>query len=368
MGVPEIFSPQRLTLARLRRGLFVQELAARLGVAVKTVGRWERGEKEPELENLDAMARVLGFPRDYFFGDAPPRLDEAAFRSLRRMTARQRSMALAAGSQAVALDNLIGEKFKRPPADVPDLRDMHPEDASEALRAEWGLGYRPIPNFVHLLEKHGTRVYSLVHEGGEIDAFSSWQGGTPFIFLNTTKTAERSRLDAGHELGHLCLHHHNAGMVMQAEEDEAQLFASSFLMPKAPFIATAPRRINLPAVLDAKQQWGVSALAYIYRLHALGRLTEWQYRSLNIQIKSSYPKAEPGKAMPREASQVLTKVFASNVAGTSRKEMAKQLRIQLADLDEMTFGLALTPVVGAISRPTHDPAPKTKPRGMQLVK
>jgi hypothetical protein len=169
-------------------------------------------------------------------------------------------MARAAGSQAVALDMYITEKFKRPSPTVPDLRGFSPQNAAEAVRAQWGLGYRPIPNLVHLLEKNGVRVYSLVHEGGEIDGFSTWRGNFPFIFLNITKTAERSRMDAAHELAHLVLHHYLRGPAGRAEEEEARLFASCFLMPGPAFIATAPRRITLPAILDAKRQWGVSAL------------------------------------------------------------------------------------------------------------
>ncbi len=360
--VLDLFSPQRLTLARQRRGLFIQELAARVRVAVKTVTRWEKGIKEPEPENVDALAKHLGFPRNFFYGDAPPRLNEVAFRSLTKMTARQRNMAVAAGSQAVALDMLITTMFKRPAVNIPDLRNMNPEQAADTVRAQWGLGYRPIPNLVHLLEKNGVRVYSLVHEGGEIDGFSTWQGETPFIFLNTTKTAERSRMDAAHELGHLTMHYDIGGEISRDEEHEAQLFASSFLMPSAAFIATAPRRITLPAILDAKGRWGVSALAYVYRLYSLGRLSEWQNRSLNIEIKSAFPRSEPGHTVQSESSQVLAKVLASSVPGTSRKEIARHLRIHLGDLDEITFGLALTPVVGRIKPPAPQEPPTAKPK------
>jgi Zn-dependent peptidase ImmA (M78 family)/DNA-binding XRE family transcriptional regulator len=359
----ELFSPQRLTLARQRRGLFIQELAARVGVNVKTVTRWEKGEKEPEPTNVDALARVLEFPREFFFGDTPPLLDDGAFRSLAKMTARQRSMALAAGSQAVALDMYISEKFKRPSPNLLDLRGYSPQDAADAVRAQWGLGYKPVPNLVHTLEKNGIRVYSLVHEGGEIDGFSTWQGESPYIFLNTTKTAERSRMDAAHELAHLVLHLDLPGPAGRAEEEEARSFASCFLMPGPAFVASAPRRINLPAVLDAKRLWGVSASAYVYRLYGLGRLSEWQNRSLNIQIKTAFPRSEPGEPMAREASQVLAKVLASSVPGTSRKEMAKHLRIRMSDLDEMTFGLALTPVAGEI-RPA---APTSPSRGRPSI-
>lgn len=362
----ELFSPQRLRLARERRGLFMQELAARVGVSATSVSHWENAKATPLETNIDTLSQVLEFPRAYFFGDAPPTLKGAAFRSLARMTARQRGTALAAGAQAVALDMWIGSQFRRPHPIVPDLRDSSPEAAADSVRALWGLGYRPIPNLVHLLEANGVRVYSLVHGGSEIDAFSDWQGDTPFVFLNTTKTADRSRMDAAHELGHLVLHAHTAGGTEKQHEVEAQDFASCILMPKAPFIASAPRRVSLPAIIEAKQRWGVSALAYVYRLHRLGRLSEWAYRSLCIQIKSTYGVQEPGPERARETSQVLAKVLASGGVAT-RKEATRHLRIYMRDLDEMTFGLTLTPVIGGAGL-TPTPAQPNAGGGLRLMK
>lgn len=364
----EIFSPQRLQLARQRRGFFKQELAARIDVSVRTVSAWEAGTSIPKDEHIDKLANVLEFPREHFFGDAPPMLEDATFRSLARMTARQRQKALMAGSQAIALDHWIDVHFTRPGPDIPDLRDATPEGAADALRAAWGLGYQPIPNLIHLMERHGIRVYSLVHEGTEVDAFSRWLTGIPFVFLNTTKTSERSRMDAAHEIGHIALHAHTSGGETKEHEDEAQVFAASFLMPRRQFIASAPRFVTLTAIVEAKQMWGVSAMAYVHRLFSLGRLTDWQYRSLCIQIKSRYGNEEPGPQQARETSQVLAKVLTPTKAGglASRSDIAKALRIHQRDLDEMTFGLILTAVSGGAR-----PVPPTEGGGgasLKLVK
>lgn len=345
----ELFCPERLTLARERRGMFMQELAARVEVTAATVGRWENGKRVPPQEYLPVIARVLEFPEDYFFGDAPPRLETAAFRSLARMTARQRNMALAAGSQAVALDALISAKFDRPAPNVPNLSDLaaNPEAAADALRAAWGLGYQPIGNLIHRMELNGIRVFSLVHHGSEIDAFSDWQNDTPYVFLNTTKTAERIRMDASHEVAHLVLHAHTGGPTSRVEEDQARAFAAAFLMPAQAFIASAPRYINLESVILAKQAWGVSALAYVHRLHKLGRLAGYTYNSLCIQLKSKFGAKEPGPTRLKESSQVLAKVLGATESGSVRRQFAQTLRIHLRDLDEITFGLTLTPVAGS---------------------
>ena len=37
-----------------------------------------------------------------------------------------------------------------------------------------------------------------------MDAYSFWRRGVPYVFLNTMKSAERSRMDAAHELATSC--------------------------------------------------------------------------------------------------------------------------------------------------------------------
>jgi hypothetical protein len=40
-----------------------------------------------------------------------------------------------------------------------------------AVRSEWRLGERPISDMIHLLKAHGVKVFSLVEECRELDAF-----------------------------------------------------------------------------------------------------------------------------------------------------------------------------------------------------
>jgi len=362
----EIFSPERLTLGRQRRGLRKQELAARVGVSPKEVGRWEKGDCEPKEVNLKSLSRELRFPVAFFFGDAPPMLEDWAFRSLARMTASQRDMALAAGAQAVSLDLWLDTLIERPELTLPDLRGYSPEEAALGLRAYWGHGYQPLPNVVHLMEANGIRVYSLVHQDIAFDAFSVWHGVIPFVFLNTIVTPERSRMDACHEIGHLALHAHTGGGATKTENDEAREFAAAFLMPSRPFEASAPRTVTLATVIEAKQEWGVSALSYVRKLYGLGRISDWRYKSLCIEIKTKYRKTEPGPERPHESSKVLAWVFSSPESGISRRNAVEHLRIPMRDLDEMTFGLTLTPLPGS-ARPATHPTTKGDPPDLRIM-
>jgi len=135
-----------------------------------------------------------------------PSSQTASFRSQARMAASTRDAALASGALAFLLNDWLEERFSLPSPDLPDLREEEPEAAAITLRQHWGLGERPIKNMVHLLESKGVRVFSMAEDTTEVDAFSLWRETTPFVFLNTMKSAERSRFDAAHELGHLVLH------------------------------------------------------------------------------------------------------------------------------------------------------------------
>lgn len=341
------FVPARLTQARRRRALTKGRLAAASGLSARSITGYETGETVPTDETIATLAKALQFPVDFFFGSDPVRIgtDRVSFRALTSMTTAQRGTATAAGELAIELDTWIAQRFTRPTPEVPDLRGATPEVAADAVRAQWGLAHRRIPSIIHLLEAKGVRVYSLVQESREVDAFSMWWGDHPFIFLNTIKTAERSRFDAAHELGHLVLHRHGAPAGRTAEV-EANQFASAFLMPRADILARAPRYATVESVVKAKGNWGVSALALVYRLHSVGRLSDWHYQQLCIRLKSQYGSAEP-EEMSRESSQVLAKVLADmRKEGIGRREIARDLHVYTRELDELIFGLVLTPVQG----------------------
>lgn len=285
-----------------------------------------------------------------------------SFRSLARMTAAQRHSAEAAGTLALALNDWIEPRFRLPEPNVPKLGPgVDPETAAAVVRSEWQLGEQPIQNIVHLLEVHGVRVFSLAEECREVDAFSFWREARPFIFLNTQKTAEHSRLDAAHELGHLVLHWHHTSPQGKEAEREAQAFGSALLMPVASVRATAPRFPTLENLIAEKRRFRVSLAAYVYYLHKLGLMTDWHYRSLMIDMsKRGYRTKEP-RGIQSETSQVLNKVFkALRQQGIGRAEVARQLDIYPNDLDALVFGLAMLPLEGTGSGTEEPRAPSLR--------
>ena len=182
-----MFNPSRLTLARKRKRLTGRELADLAGLTAVHVSRIEQGKAENlERTTIESLSNTLCFPIAFFFGPDIdlPRKDGASFRSLSSMTAKERDAALSAGAIAYLLADWVSERFNLPDVDLLDLRfEKEPGAAAQALRSYWGLGEQPIVNVIKLLESKGIRVFSLAEDTKNVDAFSCWRNGIPYIFL-----------------------------------------------------------------------------------------------------------------------------------------------------------------------------------------
>lgn len=336
-----MFNPSRLILARKRQRLTCKELAVLINVSPVTITRIEKGHNEPDIETLKAIISALGFPKEFYFGDDIDQLtkDSASFRSLSSMSAKERDAALAAGSLAYLFSDWITEKFNLPATDLLDLKyERNAAGAARTLRDYWGLGEKPISHMIKLLESKGVKVFSLSENNKNVDAFSCWRNDTPYIFLNVFKSAEHSRFDAAHELGHLVLHKHE-GFRQKEIEIEANNFASSFLMPEADVISNISFVTSLDQVMEAKKRWKVSIAALSYRLHKIGILSDWQYRNFCIQINMrGYRTNEPNE-IEREESIIWKKIFHDLWSDRiTKNHIASDLSIPCHELESFIFG------------------------------
>jgi Zn-dependent peptidase ImmA (M78 family)/transcriptional regulator with XRE-family HTH domain len=336
-----MFNPSRLTIARQRAGLTKKELAERVGVEPRAISGFEAGQYMPTDENVMRIARAVGYPKEFLEADDIELLTPigVSFRSMSKMTAKQRDAAVAAGSIAFILSDFVDREFDLPGVDIPDFGGATPDVAAQSLRQYWGLGTLPIKNVVHLLESKGIRVFSLAENCSEVDAYSVWRGPRPFIFLNTGKSGERRRFDAAHELAHLVLHRHATPNGIYAEK-EANAFAGALLMPTASMKALGRIIPTLDYIIQLKRQWIVSASAMTLRLHELGMLTYYHYNRLYIELSSKrFHTNEPFGIKP-ETSQVWRKVFAElRKEGLGVQSLADRLLLPVDEIVKIVFGL-----------------------------
>jgi len=348
-----MFNPTRLALARKRRQLTKKALADKSGVSHVTLTRLDKGDTaDPADETIVALARALRYPVEFFYLDDCEELStrSVSFRSLSSLTARQRDAALAAGTLAFLLDDWVTERFNLPRPELLDLRDESPAAAARALREYWGIGSKPVPHMTKLLEAKGVRVFSLSESNKNVDAFSCWRGSIPYIFLNTFKSAERSRFDAAHELGHLVLHIHGASGHRDVEKDADQ-FASAFLVPSGDLIGQMPRITSIRSLIERKDRWGVSVAALAKTAFDNNLVTDWHYRELCRTISTLGYRTKEPNPRAREESVLWKKVFESLWRDRLTKEhVAKQLCLPSDEIESLIGGLSGESVVP--ERPT----------------
>ena len=257
------------------------------------------------------------------------------------MRLKERDAAISAGSLGLELSEWIEKRFKLPNPNIVDLSyETNPQSAATTMRQFWGLGESPIGDLIGLMETHGVRLFSLSENTAQVNAFSFWRDGKPYMFLNNFRTAESSIFDSAHELAHLVLHKHGDPKENRSAEREANSFASAFLMPENDVRSRFPSQISLETVLKGKKRWRVSAMAMAYRLHALGMLSEWQYKSICIELgKRGYRDGEPD-GIQRETSLVWRKLLTQLwQERTTKNDIAVDLNLPLDELEGLIWKL-----------------------------
>lgn len=338
-------------------------LGQAIGMTSKIVSEYENGRQEPPSGTLEKISRALDFPVDFFFGDdlSELRADEVSFRAFSKLSVKQKNAALRAAEIGLRLNRWLEKNFDLPVADLPDLGTYEPEAAAICLRNMWSLGEQPIKNLTQLLEAKGVRIFSLVEDTRDLNAFSFWKEGVPFIFLNTVKSAECRRFDISHELGHLVLHRHGvAPKGGKYVESQANYFASAFLMPSGSVRAYYPRFATIENLIECKKIWIVSITALIRRLKDLYLLSEWQYHDLMVKASLKGMRTnEPDSATP-ETSSLLNMVLKELwTDGITKMHIAKELAVSPAEIEGLMCGLTVL-----ASQP---PEVKTRPK-LQRVK
>ncbi|WP_089915058.1 helix-turn-helix domain-containing protein [Leifsonia sp. 21MFCrub1.1] len=353
-----MFAPSRLKLARQRLGLTLTGLANASGVSPRSLTNFETGDRVPSAESLEKLATALSVPTAFFDREALEAIapEAASFRKLSKTSATRRDAVLAGASLTVEFYDYISSNFHLPEPNIPTLDKLAPEAAAELVRQRWALGDRPVANLVHLMESKGVRLGALKHQYHDIDAFCFVRDNTPYVLLNTSKSGERQRFDAAHELGHLVLHDELEmdPSTSKERESEANQFASAFLMPRSAVLAQSMRAASLDRVLAARRYWRVSAMALTHRLHELRLLNNWQYRTMCLNLSElGYRSTEPGGIVP-ETSQLLRKVMYGTAGRVTVRDAANALSLDQRDV--RGFVRDLVPVSAADDLSDRGPA------------
>lgn len=312
------FDGGQLRIARLYNSLTLTELAAKLDVSKQSVSLYENNKIVPDCGKIMELAKILGFPFEFFFRNAKfaTKTDTTYFRSLLSTTKKERKaqslkLEFVAQIYEVLCEYIDFCQFIDPmiefdcDSDESQILD-NIEVASLELRKQWKIGDGPIENLKYILESHGLLVTRIISEDSKIDAFSQRTvvGDNDVYFIAIAKynsSESRVRFDMAHELGHIILHPWSEDLdsisreEFRARENQANLFAGSFLLPRDEFLDDVRKRPNdLNFYRMLKKKWHVSIQAMINRAHQIGVISANQYTYLMRQVsKNGWRKVEP---------------------------------------------------------------------------
>ena len=321
----QIFNGNRLKEALQFREMKITELALETGISKQSLSQYANNNSIPPYENVIKIARVLNFPYDFFLTEDLYTVvtGNTYFRSQSASTKKARNAQKIKLEYVSKLYYTLLNYVDFPRLNLPDTSTLQlPDniaeyDSDEAeteienlaanVRKNWRLGSGPIENLQYILESNGIIVTGFKDVNSSIDAFSQQiniKGTTLYIIALAigSKPIERLRFDMAHELGHILMHNWGEDNELisrdefNAREKQANMFASSLLLPKDDFsrsIYGYPTNIEYYRVL--KKKWKVSMQAMMYRARQLDIITGNQFQYMMRQVsKNGWRTKEPG--------------------------------------------------------------------------
>lgn len=294
-----MFNHNALKLARALYGWTLDEIAEKINTSRQYVHTLENGKKTPTNEQIAVFCTLFGVKRGFFYPNNFVHLEidesEVHFRKLRTTKQALKTQTISRLRLVTDIVTILENELNLPKINFPlanrqetgfSRREI--EYIAMKCREVWGLGLNPIPNMIRVAENNGAFVLNLDNTAVDIDALSIFQN-RPVILRNTAKQITcRKRFDIAHEIGHFILHRFMVTGDVQTEQ-EANMFASAFLLPEKVMLTEFPKtkngRIDWQAVSEFKLKWKVSKAACFYRAHKLGLLTDSQYKNAVITLR-----------------------------------------------------------------------------------
>lgn len=313
---------EMLRLARQRRGFTQKDASARLGIVQPLLSRLENGVSEPDEPVLTRAAIVYDLPRAFFdlrepvYG--PPVSVHPMARAKADVTSRELDMVTAELNIRVMhirkfLDSIEFEPEKTiPQLDIDQYESV--EKITSIVRAHWSMPKGPVKNIMNYVEKAGAIVGISDFSGASVSGITfRAPGQPPLILLNGAHPADRMRFTLAHEIGHLVMHRFPSPNM----EQEANEFASCFLMPKAEIEESLTcRRITLDYLASLKPEWRVSMQAILMRAKSLDLIDYNQNRYLWQQISArGWRLREPPELdFPAESPSVMKSIIRNHIS------------------------------------------------------
>ena len=289
--MPKEINFRMLSLAREARGFTQDELVSKIvNLSQGNYSRMEKGILPVPEDTLTSIAYVLDFPITFFYKAGSMANSVEYFYRKRVSTPKKELTKLEAKFDLIRLwfEDLLNEveisDFKFPELKVEAMNT--PEVIAGKIRTQANIPPGPVINLVGIMEKSGVAIYFLQNAPEKFDGTTILcRSGQRIIVVNSEIPNDRKRFTIAHELGHCVMHiPFSSDLDPYSDiEDEANAFASEFLMP-ASVIKRDLVALKYKDLSDLKNYWRVSKVALIKRAHTLGLINQSRYTHFMIEI------------------------------------------------------------------------------------
>jgi len=273
---------KRLTMARFKSGLSMQELADKSDIVTKqAINKYEKGLMAPSMNVLIKLCETLNVKVDYFLRENTLELGEIKYRKQSRLSKKkQKEIAEKTRDfleRYFETEELLGDHstFKEELRLIKIQENSDAEMAAEKVRTEWNLGNTPLYNILEILEEKGVRVLHIDEEIKHFSGMSTWVNGSIPVIVLGAMNIDRLRFTALHELGHLVLD------ILHFDDKEQERicdrFAGAMLLPNEVLLnqlGGIRKRVHLRELCLIKSEFGISPQAILYRSRQLGYIPE----------------------------------------------------------------------------------------------
>lgn len=286
-------NPMLIVIARHARGLSQADLAERIAINQGFLSKIENGVKEPSDEVVKKISEVLKFPVTFFYQreeiyglpvSVHPMHRKKSVVGIKGLEILYAEMNINIMHIRRLLQSVeLAPRTTLPRLDI-DEYNYDIEKIAALTRSMWLLPRGPVENLTKCIENAGCIVIHSDFHNIAVDAITwSIHGMPTCIFLNRDRPADRMRFTLAHELGHIVMHQHPTPQM----EDQADVFASAFLMPHDEIAESICNRVTLERLAYLKPIWRVSIQSILMRAANLGIInktqSEYLWKKINYQ-------------------------------------------------------------------------------------
>lgn len=319
------FIGRNIRFLRRSRNWILEDLSSRIGIHKVALGRIERGINLPSAMVIYHLASAFNVTVDTLFSrdslhQAPVETGDTTdtcFISLDPNSTPLPGTLLDACQEIMAAFHALEDICRVPkhatvPLSIPfDPSYTGMEALAARIRGYLCTGDAVVFDYFELFENAGLRVmvFPFPRSAAKMESVSFYEPAfhNAFFFLNSRNNAEKQIFSLAKELGSILvsnqINRQKTPLFPQPQEDiprpinpvrAAGRFGSTFLMP-APAVRATVGQLGVSKdawswdlLMRIKHRFGVSAQAFLYRLHELDLISDPARNTLDTRIKQFY--------------------------------------------------------------------------------